>query len=129
MRRALRLAFGARWLTRLRSGLRAGLLSVLKALRSALGLALLRTRRAAVLRGLRTPVVESLLRTLRRAGAGATVIVGFAFFAGEAEVHLFLEAVHLGDLHFHFVAQAEHAAIAPAGQRARALRRIRRNRP
>ena len=60
---------------------------------------------------LRTPVIKSLLGTLRRAGA---VVGGFSFFAGEAEVHLFLEAVHLGDLHFHFVAQAEHAAIAPA---------------
>lgn len=40
--------------------------------------------------------------------------MGFAFFAGEAEVHLLLEAVHLGDLHFHLVAEAEHAAIAPA---------------
>ena len=34
--------------------------------------------------------------------------------AGQFEIHLFLEAVHLGDLHFHFVAETEHAAIAPA---------------
>ena len=68
-------------------------------------MAWLGARRAAVLLWLRTAIVESLLRTLRRAETVATVIGGLAFFAGEAEVHLFLEAVHLGDLHFHFVAR------------------------
>ena len=57
----------ARWLTRLRPGLRAGLLPILKALRPKFSLALLGTRGAAVLRWLRTPVVEALLRPLRRA--------------------------------------------------------------
>ena len=96
-----------RWLTWLRLGLWAGLLPVLKALRFALGLALLGARRAAVLGRLRAAVVKSLLRTLRRAGA---------VVAGEAEIHLFLEAVHLGDLHFHFVAEPNHAPVPPANE-------------
>ena len=77
----------------------AGLLSVLKALRLALLL----------------PFSRALRPTLRRP---LTVVAIWSFGAGKAEVYLFLEAVHLGDLDFHFVAEAERAAIAATGQRA-----------
>ena len=88
------------------------MLPVLKALRSALGLALLGTRR---LSPVRSALPVTRLLKLRTTAAWFTCcdlgpVTVLAFFAGEAEVHLFFEAVHLGDLHFHFVAEAEHAA-------------------
>ena len=36
--------------------------------------------------------------------------------ARQTEIHLLLEAVHFGDLHLHFVAEPDHAAIPAANQ-------------
>ena len=42
---------------------------------------------------------------------------GFSpLIARQTEIHLLLETVHFGDLHLHFVAEPDHAAIPAANQ-------------
>src|SRR5436190_169993 len=69
----------------LRAGLTAGLLPVFNAFECAMWLAILRSLRLAFL--------PAFGLSLRRTGA---VVAVFSFFTGQPEIHLLLEAVHLG---------------------------------
>src|SRR6266568_8357903 len=72
-------------------------------------------------RGWDLPGLRLRLESARRSLRAITVVPFVAIFACQPEIHLLLEAIHLGDLHLHFVPHANHAPIPPSGQLAARL--------